>query len=429
MTNHAKLGYVSFRTDQTQARIHIGDQNSISMPGVRGFSRPRTRSAVALAAALVLLAVFLIVNQVGELANIASRVTDFGTIYRASQALYSGIDPYAATGNAYFYPPLLAFLFGPLTWLPPAPASLMYFALKMAMLVWTLLACDRLVAGERFTGGGRTLFVFGLVFVASRFWMADLQYGNTNVPIMFLVVAAITWDREGRSWPAGLALALAVSIKLVPAVLCLHFLVLRRWRTLLAFTAGLAGFNLLPWLILPGPWAGAWISYIDAGVAAKLSQRLAQPDNQSLWGLLNRLFPERPLVDLRRGWLLVSVGLGLGAGWVSWAARRRRPLALTAAASLYPLLGLLVSPGSWVVHYTAVLLPMVVLWKLALSGQMPGRLAWPLLALVNLAFTVSGWSRPTVHASITQSWFVTGAVLLMAGLGTWVLAGRRKEGA
>jgi alpha-1,2-mannosyltransferase len=377
---------------------------------------------------LILLAVFLCFNQVGELANIASRVTDFGTIYHASEALYAGGDPYAATDNAYFYPPLLAVLFGPVTWLPIAPASLLFFALKFVMLIWTLVACDRLVGGDGFTGGRRTLFVLGLVFVASRFWMADLQYGNTNVVIMFLMIAAISWDRDDRPWAAGLVLALAVSIKIVPVFLCLHFLVLRRWRTLVYFSVGMALLNLLPWLFLQGHWLATWNAYFDAGVAAKLSQRLAQPDNQSLWGLLNRKFPTQPLADLRLGWFLVSGALGLWAGWVTWAARRKGPLALTAAASLYFLVGLMVSPGSWVVHYTAVLLPMVVLWTLALSDRAPGRGAWPLFALTNIAFTVSGWSRPTVHASITQSWFVLAAILLLVGLGAWVLATPRFSG-
>ena len=70
----------------------------------------------------------------------------------------------------------------------------------------------------------------------------------------------------------------------------------------------------------------------------------------------------------------------------------------------------MVSPGSGVVHYTAVLLPMAVLWEAALARRWTGPLPWIVFAAANLAFTASGWARWTVHASITQSWFVVAAV-------------------
>jgi len=130
---------------------------------------PRLRTGIGrvLAGFLVLLGLFLCLRQFGEMNHVVSRVTDFGTIYRGSEALFAGGDPYEATGNGYFYPPLLAFLFGALTVLPPAGASLLFFSLKFVLVVWALVACDRLVEGRRFVGGRRVLFVFGLVFIAA----------------------------------------------------------------------------------------------------------------------------------------------------------------------------------------------------------------------------------------------------------------------
>lgn len=386
-----------------------------------GVRPPRSKPGRFLTGALLLLGCYLCLVQFGEMNRVISRITDFGTIHRGSAALFAGADPYAATDNGYFYPPLLAFLFGPLALLPPAGASLLFFTLKFVLLVWTLAACDRLVGGRRFADGRRVLFLLGLVFVASRFWVADMRYGNTNVLIMFLVVASILWDREDRPRAAGLALALAFSIKIVPALLCLHFLITGRRRTLAWFAAAVAALNLLPWLFLQGHWWSTWGAYFDAGVAGKLGQRLAQPDNQSLWGVISRMFPDGSMTGLHRTWSAAAALLCLFACLVSLAVRRRDDDSRLAAAALYPLLGLLVSPGSWVVHYTAVLLPMVVLWRLALSGAWSGRVAWPLFFVANLAFTMSGWARFSVNASINQSWFVAAAVLLMAGLGAWSL--------
>ncbi len=388
-----------------------------------GLFLPAGKWQWTLAVVLVLLGVFLCLNQFGELKNVDSRTTDFGTICKGSAALFNGGDPYSATANGYFYPPLLAFLFGPLLWAPLTGASTWFFSIKFIMIFWTLFACDQLVAGNRFSGERRTLFLTGLVFVASRFWTADLQFGNTNVLILFLVVAAIYFDREDRPTAAGLALALAVSIKLIPAVLCLPFLITRRWRTLVFFLVGLVGFNVLPWFVVRDTWWSSWVAYFDAGVTGKLGERLAQPDNQSLWGLINRLFPKVALSTLRWVWMALSGALAAFACSVVSQARSRGALEQIAALSLFPLLGLLVSPGSWVVHYTAILLPMVVLLTVALAGLGSNRwFFWVLFFCTNFAFTLSGWSRPTVSASISQSWFVTAAVLLMLGLGTWVLS-------
>ena len=56
-----------------------------------------------LLAAFVLFFIYLLSNQFSELNKLQSETTDFGTIFNASIALNNGIDPYHATGNAYFY--------------------------------------------------------------------------------------------------------------------------------------------------------------------------------------------------------------------------------------------------------------------------------------------------------------------------------------
>jgi len=54
--------------------------------------------------------------------------------------------------------------------------------------------------------------------------------GNVGLMVLFLVVAAWFLVERGREWPAGVALGLAVLIKLLPAVLIVFFLLKRRWR-------------------------------------------------------------------------------------------------------------------------------------------------------------------------------------------------------
>lgn len=376
---------------------------------------------------LLALGVFLCINQFGELANVVSRKTDFGTILRAAQAVRAGEDPYAATGNGYFYPPILAFLMGGFTWLSAAAASTVFFSLKLVMMTWVLFACDRLVAGKELPPRLRTVFLVGLVFVAARFWIADLQYGNTNVVMLFLMVAAIDQSMADRPVPAGVALALAFAIKIIPGILVLHFLLRRQWKVLIWFAVGTLVLVLVPWLVLPHSWWPTWTQYLDAGVTGKLGERLAQPDNQSIWGMLNRLFPTAPLDSLRLVWFASGAFMvALASAVTLRTSGTRRPISVI-GASLYLLVGLLISPGSWVVHYTATLLPMAILWRILLTAGRPIAL-WMVFVAANVAFTISGWFRATVAPSIEQSWFVMAAFLLILGLGWWALRPRRGAG-
>ncbi len=394
----------------------------VSRKALSGVPFPTGKGARILVGVVVVLIVFLCLNQFTELKNVTSRKTDFGTIYLGSEAIFSGTDPYTATDKAYFYPPLLAFLFGPLLLLPLEGASTLFFSLKFIMVIWTLVACYNLAQGYRFRDTQRVLFITGLIFVGARFWVTDLQFGNTNTVILFLMTAAVFFDRQDRPLVAGLVLALATSIKILPAALCLHFMLTGRWRTLVSFSLSMAGLNLLPWLVLHNFWWENWAAYFDVGVTGKLSQRLAQPDNQSLWGMINRALPDASMATLRWIWMVLSGALVAFAGFVSFRSRNKASLTVVASASVYSLLGLLISPGSWVVHYTAVLLPMTVLLAVNMASHGPKPLGWLLFFITNFAFTLSGWSRPTVNASISQSWFVGGAVLLVLGLGSWVLS-------
>ncbi len=372
-----------------------------------------------LLAAFVLFFIYLLSNQFSEMNKLQSETTDFGTIFDAAIALNNGGDPYQATGNAYFYPPVLAMLFGALIFLPITIASFLFFCLKILLVVVALKMCFRLVDGNRFTNNRKTLFIFGLVFVAARFWESDLQYGNTNSLIMALVIMAIAWDSKGRWLFSGIALALATSIKILPVLLVVHFVFHRRWKTVAAFFIALLALNLLPFIWSYDSWLNAWQSYLDAGVVSKLNARLSQPDNQSLWGMINRSFPTVALSNLRFIWLSCSALLLGSAGWLSYKTRTSSSLAKIAVASLYPLLGLLISPGSWVVHYTAVLLPMAVLWSILLNKDWQGPVPWTLFGIINIIFTASGWFRFTVNAAINYSLFVIAVIILFSCIFWW----------
>lgn len=372
---------------------------------------PAGRSDRILWSLICLLTIYTFINQFRETGLVVARPTDFGTFYDAAVAVAGGIDPYSASEGAYFYPPTFAFFFRLFIWLPKAGASLLWFTCKLALAISSLVAVYGLVHGQRMSESGRRWLIIAITLVAARFILADLQYGNVNIVVLWLSIMTIVLDFRGKSVLAGLALAAAISIKVVPSVFLIYFFARGRYRVVLWSALWLLALNLLPFAVLPQYLRETWASYLAAGVHDKLGSRLAQPDNQSLWGALNRAL-ELSFTQARRIWVACSAALAAIAAWVAFRSRQKEFLYQVGVAALFFLLGLLVSPGSWVVHYVAVLLPMSYLLRAAIVGRSHTYLYWIVFIVANIAFTVSGWSRLTVRLSIEQSWFVATNCLL-----------------
>lgn len=383
-------------------------------PDPRGAIRgliPAGRSDKILWSLICLLVIYIFLNQFKEAGLVVAQRTDFGTFYDAAVAVAGRTDPYGASEGAYFYPPTFAFFFRLFTWLPKAGASLLWLTCKLALAISSLGAVYGLIHGQRMSESVRRWLIIGITLVAARFILADLQYGNVNIVVIWLSLMAIVLDFRGKSLLAGLALAAAISIKVVPAVFLIYFIVSGRFRAVLWTAIWLLALNLLPFAVSPHFFREPWASYLAAGVHDKLGSRLAQPDNQSLWGALNRAL-ELSFSQARRIWIACSAAFTAVAAWVAFRSRRKEFVYQVGAAALFFLLGLLVSPGSWVVHYAAVLLPMSYLLRAAIVGRSHAYLYWIVFIVANIAFTVSGWSRLSVRMSIEQSWFVAANCLL-----------------
>jgi alpha-1,2-mannosyltransferase len=350
-----------------------------------------------------------------ELANVIAIPTDFGTYVRAAELLAQSEDPYAGTGGAYFYPPAFAFWARPLTWMPIAWASLTWFHAKLVMLVmlvrWTL----DLVDGWSLPSHARGWFILGMLALSARFILADLQYGNANLVIAFLVVGSIHLELIRRSRLSGALVALAAMVKVVPGLFIAWWFARRRFAATGIALAALALLLLVPWAFEPSDAAMSWNRYWEDGVRGRLGDDLSRGTNQSLLGLALRMFPGQPGVA-RIVWVTVS-GIWLGFG-CAMAHRHRSSARLTQTTAAAFMAGCLVavSPGSWVVHYTGTFLPLAVLLRLAYERSGPRLLYASVLVVMFLATTVSGWFRQTLRPALEGSWFLASLTLVMAAL-------------
>lgn len=195
---------------------------------------------------LIALVLWFIVPQLRRVGD--HHTGDFGHFYFAAKALRAGEDVYSSWHGGYIYPPLIAFLYLPLTPFTEKTAADVMLVLNTVLVLLAAWVGARELL-ERFgvvSDGARVvaLLVAGLVLMADKI-KGELQMWQTNALLLLLFTLGLRFlDR----WPllAGLALGFAFNIKYLPAVVLPYLLLRRRWVALGSFVGGIVLFALLP---------------------------------------------------------------------------------------------------------------------------------------------------------------------------------------
>ncbi len=368
-------------------------------------------------AALVVLFVFLGARHAHKLANDRSA---FLRWLPQIQLMREHVD----ISERYNYPnpPIMAVLLEPFTYLPPQLGALAWFYLKVAMALLSLYWVFRLLESEGvpFPNWAKAL----TVLCSLKPIIDDLNHGNVNLFILFLVVAALTAYRSRRDFLAGVILALGIACKVTPALFVPYFIWKRAWRTLAGCVVGMAIFfypGLVPGLRMGmeenqrqlASWYRGMVHpfLIDGKVTS-------EHVNQSLPALLYRLgthspsfvaFPNNIETPTRYdnilsfspvlAGLVVKGCLVLFALLVVWCCRtpgeQRAGWQAAAEMGIVVLGMLLFSERTWKHHCVTLMLPFAVLWYyLSTACRSPslgrGLVAGVVLALVLMTSTGLG---------------------------------------
>src|SRR6516225_5668973 len=130
----------------------------------------------------------------------------------------------------YPNPPIMALLLRPLAELPPVVGALVWFFLKVGMAAVAFRACVRMIES-----GGMpfpTTAKAAVLLLCASPLIGDLQHGNINILILFLVIACLYAFHRGHDGLAGVLLALAICCKVTPALFVFYFLWKRQWKAL-----------------------------------------------------------------------------------------------------------------------------------------------------------------------------------------------------
>jgi hypothetical protein len=327
----------------------------------------------------------------------APRADDFQDYLFAAQQIATGGDPYAdfirshvpwdwSLSSGYLYPPAFAVTLIPLTWVSNDLAVRLWLFLIQAAVLASLLIVYRVI------GRPHRAELLVLVAVLTTFLpLANTVLAGTMNSLLLLLLTAAwaCWSRR-RDVASGVLVGAAAIFKLFPAAL-FPYLAWRRQWTLLAAAAvtGLAGLAL-----------GLAVTGLDHNLyyfremLPHLAAGTGYRENQSLAGVAARLCdPNTANAGGSAGWcgrlidwpaILVLLAIVLRA--TSRASRSRLEFAL--AVTALPL----ISSVTWSFPLVVLILPVALLVRQALSGQM-SRLQIRALLLAWICFSAA----PAVH--------------------------------
>ncbi len=272
---------------------------------------------------------------------------DFKVYSRALNDARNGVDPYGVQniGLGYLYPPPSLLFLEPFT-ISPYHAQIGFFIAVNILLVAGMVVLLIHHFGYRLD---QLWWWLPIALIFSPF-LEVLQVGQVNVLTMFMLCLVFIWQ-EKRPFCAGIALGIAILIKLSPFLLVGYFLVTRDGRALLGTVASVIVFG-----FITGARYGfnLFISYSEM-----VQWLLAQfPESQSLVSRLvwhGWLSPDWMQVA-QQALTLYMLGVLLVSGLLTVITRSKTPTFIT-----FCLVMVIYPNVMWYHHFAVVLLPML-LW-------------------------------------------------------------------
>jgi hypothetical protein len=297
------------------------------MNATRSLAIERVVVAAGLIAALILFS-----TGARTLSN--GRVGDFPAFYEAAQAVATGGDLYAAGQRGYIYPPLLAFVFRPLTAFSLHGAACVWLPINVALL----FSCTLLASAEAVRRFGAPPVRRAVLLIASLALLltvdkmrSSINQAQTDSLVLLGFVLGLRW-LERRPAMAGVAIGFAANIKYLSLIALPYLIVRRRWKAAGWTIAGTVAWALLPAVSMGWSANLAALRKAGSGLLGALGVPGQDADAANVQGIdwhlsvsiasaVSRAFgPEAPL-ELK-GAVLAVIGLAvLGLAWGIYAAR------------------------------------------------------------------------------------------------------------
>jgi uncharacterized membrane protein YciS (DUF1049 family) len=369
----------------------------------------RTRFIAAAIALVALLGLVFVRN-----------LTDFSVYYAAGQSLLAGrtdlYSPDFARGVVmdYRYLPIFLLTFAPLSTAPYIVAAWVWHLLNTAAIALAVASIAAIYTERSYPRSKVWTVAF---FAVVPYFAMVLDYGNVQLIVTALMFAGLSLALRGRDVSAAALLAVAVTVKVIPALTLPYFVVKGRFKLLGLVAVMTAALNLIPsayfGLARNRDLMARWYQHVIAG---QEFHEINGPINLSLKGQLRRSFTEADYTrrvdgDARyaavniatfsqaavdRIWLALSAclfGAGLVLIWITSRGRGTRTQDRTLDAlqvGLLICLLLFVGPLTWRVYLIALL--------------------WPVAAVA-----IAGWDHAATRRTLVVAAVLSAALPLLPG--------------
>jgi alpha-1,2-mannosyltransferase len=325
----------------------------------------------------------------------------------------------------FTYPPVAALFAVPLALMPWSAAQLVWVPFiygPLAVVIW--FAFGPLLRRAAETGRMRAV-VFAAIFAACAYLFPlrdEMRFGQVDMVLLAMSVADCA--AVAPRWPRGALVGLATAIKLVPGVFIVYLWLSGRRRAAVTAAAAALAWTVGAWLVLPHDSVTYWTSVIFQ--SGRLGSN-SGTSNQSLRGMLLREF----LPGQAPGAVWAAVALAVAVAGLAVARRLARQSREMEGIAVTALLGVLLSPVSWIHHFLVVV---VVIGAIGADGRSPRRVAIAAVTAVFFALTIPWWGQsllardvPALVARITQDAFGIAALALLVILARLRDPGPRSE--
>ena len=322
--------------------------------------------------------------------------------------------------------PFTVVLLTPFAYLPPQVMAACWSLLKLAALIATILMLADLARhGQRRIPDW--VLALGLVWSLAMI-IDDMLHGNTNVLVLAAIVFHLWAYRRGRDYWSGVILALAICLKMTPAIFLLYWGYQRNWKLLAGVTVGLVIMAVVipavalgpahyadltgTWLenlIIPGLVKGEWypihINQSISGVFGRYFLPENHPGGNIFWNpddnpyetqekfawiTLAGMSPFAVKLLVRTAQLAVLALAGWAIGWRKLPrndGRRLLHYGLVVTAML------LLNQRTWGHHAVVMLIATVAIWEGIAFGRIPRAVRFCTLVLALLSGVILWTSR------------------------------------
>lgn len=269
------------------------------MKMVRGTGpKRRIRTAIILA----VLAAFIIGCYTAWRTHNGS--TDFDTYYYAAKRIVSGTGLYREEPgiSPYLYPPFFACIMVPFTLIPIEAAAFLWCLINIALFAAAVRWCRLIVFDDRPVGEIVRMIspvaAAATAILIGAFFLDNISLLQANIPILCALIAAFYYFRKGKDGAAGFFLACAISVKIIPILFLIYFVIKRAWRVSLVTILWLAVSAVVVPVLVMGPaavgaatmtwWHETFIKSTTAVPNFDMMGGMFNPVNQSIQAFLAR---------------------------------------------------------------------------------------------------------------------------------------------